>query len=170
MPRTGGSFRTGRPQFDTADPRYSGLYGALHNQEWAQNMPDFTRRDTEWELQTRPTKDFLDVWLGKIQEVIDNYQPDLLWFDFGLKFVQEHYKREFLAYYYNKGREWGKDVAVTYKWHDLAVGSGVIDLELGRFDTLTYHDWITDTTVDDGQGGPTSKKPSTRSFRRWSTI
>ena len=141
-----------KPQYDTADARYSGLYGALHNEDWAQNMPDFTGRDLEWELQTRPSKEFLDVWLGKIQEVVDNYQPDLLWFDFGLKFIQEHYKREFLAYYYNKGREWGKDVAVTYKWHDLAVGSGVIDLELGRFDTLTYHDWITDTTVDDGHG------------------
>ncbi|MDR1574686.1 MAG: alpha-L-fucosidase, partial [Treponema sp.] len=30
-------------------------------------------------------------------------------------------------------------------------GAGLIDLELGRFGDLTYHDWITDTTVDDGQ-------------------
>jgi alpha-L-fucosidase len=57
-----------------------------------------------------------------------------------------------LAHYYNRAEEWGKEVVVTYKWHDLAPGSGVIDLELGRFDTLTYHDWITDTTVDDGHG------------------
>lgn len=28
----------------------------------------------------------------------------------------------------------------------------MIDLELGRFDKLTYHEWITDTTVDDGEG------------------
>jgi alpha-L-fucosidase len=115
-------------------------------------MPQSDSRDREWQLQDKPSKEFLHVWLGKIREVVDNYQPDLLWFDFGLQFVQEHYKREFLAYYYNKAREWGKEVAVTYKWHDLAPGSGIIDLELGRFDTLTYHDWITDTTVDDGHG------------------
>jgi alpha-L-fucosidase len=31
------------------------------------------------------------------------------------------------------------------------LGTGLIDLEQGRFDQLTYHDWITDTTVDDGE-------------------
>ena len=41
---------------------------------------------------------------------------------------------------------------MTYKWNHLVPGSGLVDLELGRFDTLTYHDWITDTTVDDGHG------------------
>jgi alpha-L-fucosidase len=29
---------------------------------------------------------------------------------------------------------------------------GVPDLELGRMTGLTYYDWITDTTVDDGEG------------------
>ncbi len=27
-----------------------------------------------------------------------------------------------------------------------------MDLELGRYDALTYHDWITDTTIDAGNG------------------
>lgn len=31
-------------------------------------------------------------------------------------------------------------------------GSGVVDLEHGRFDHMTYKDWITDTTVDNGEG------------------
>jgi len=55
-----------------------------------------------------------------------------------------------LAHYYNKAAEWGKEVVVTYKWHHLPPGTGVVDLELGRHDTLTYHEWLTDTTVDDG--------------------
>ena len=38
-------------------------------------------------------------------------------------------------------------MVVTYKWHDLVPGSGVVDLELGRFPELTYNDWITDTTA-----------------------
>jgi alpha-L-fucosidase len=147
-----------RKEFDTSDPRYAGLYGEPHNLEWAEAQNRATIGDIMgdirqfWPLQEKPSKEFLDVWLGKIREVIDKYRPDMLWFDYALGFVQEHYKRESLAYYYNRAQEWGKDVVVTYKWHNLAPGAGVIDLELGRFDTLTYHDWITDTTVDDGQG------------------
>jgi alpha-L-fucosidase len=138
-----------REEFDTSDPRYSGLYGPLHNQDWAKQKPEAASRNIEWELQDKPGQEFLDTWLAKIREVIDTYQPDLLWFDFGLRFVQEQYKKEFLAYYYNKEQEWGKEVVVTYKWHNLVPGAAVVDLELGRFGELTYHDWITDTSVDD---------------------
>ncbi len=41
---------------------------------------------------------------------------------------------------------------MTYKKYDLAPGAGVVDLELGRMPSLTYHEWITDTTIDDGTG------------------
>jgi alpha-L-fucosidase len=43
-------------------------------------------------------------------------------------------------------------VAVTFKDTDLPPGAGVVDLELGRMHHLTYHEWITDTTIDDGSG------------------
>jgi len=133
-----------RKDFDTSDPRYAGLYGPPHDLDGHVGSGFFD--------QEKPSKAFLDQWQAKTYELIDTYHPDALWFDFGLERVQEQYKREFLAYYYNKEAEWGKEVAVTYKWHNLVVGSGIVDLELGRFDTLTYHDWITDTTVDDGSG------------------
>jgi alpha-L-fucosidase len=138
--------------YDTSDPQYKGLYGSPHNLEWAKDKPVVQNRQEEWDYQEKPGKAFLDMWLNKTCEVIDRYQPDMLWFDFGLRRVQENYKKEMLAYYYNKEAEWGREVVLTYKWHHLVPGVGVIDLELGRFDTLTYHDWITDTTVDDGQG------------------
>ena len=139
-------------EYDTSDPRYAGLYGQPHNLEWANGVPVTDTRNDLWQLQDKPSEEFLDRWQGKIREVIDNYQPDLLWFDFGLRYIQEHYKRDLLTYYYNKAQEWGKEVVVTYKWHDLAPNAAVVDLELGRFPELTYHDWITDTTVDDGHG------------------
>lgn len=143
-----------RKDFDVSDPQYKELYGEHHTQTWADESvrPVFKDRVDEWDHQDKPSKAFLDIWLGKICELIDNYQPDLLWFDFGIRRIQEHYKRQFLAYYYNKAKEWGRETAVTYKWHNMVPGSGVVDLELGRFDQLTYHDWITDTTVDDGHG------------------
>jgi len=150
---------------DTSDPEFAGLYGPLHNTAWATEKPEAADRIDEWRLQDKPTQAFLDRWLAKTNEAIDKYQPDMLWFDFGLRFVQEHYKRAFLAHYYNQAQEWDKEVVVTYKWHDLVPGTGVIDLELGRFDTLTYQDWITDTTVDDGSGWGYVKDTGYKSVR-----
>lgn len=137
-------------EYDTSDPRFAGLYGEPHNVDG--NIPKGLPHHVDWWEFERPSQKFLDQWKGKILEVIDDYRPDLLWFDFGLKYIQEQYKKEFLAYYYNKAAEWGKEVVVTYKYHDLVPGTGVIDLELGRFDTLTHMEWITDTTVDKGSG------------------
>jgi alpha-L-fucosidase len=145
-----------RPEFDTADPHYSDLYGQLHNQKCADLKLAEEKVKHNWELQgdlqDRPSQAFLDKWLGKTQEVIDQFHPDLLWFDYGLRWIQEHYKREMLAYFYNQALERSQEVAVTYKWNHLVPGAGVVDLELGRFDNQTYHDWLTDTTVDDGHG------------------
>jgi alpha-L-fucosidase len=145
-----------RPEFDTADPRYQGLYGQLHNQEWAGQKTVLEKIPRDWEyqgdFQDKPSQEFLEMWLGKIKEIVDNYHPDMLWFDYGIRWIQEHYKREMLAYFYNQAFERDQEVVVTYKWNHLVPGSGVVDLELGRFDSLTYHDWITDTTVDDGHG------------------
>lgn len=145
-----------RADLDTADPRYAGLYGPPHNVEGllgpapARPHPRPTTVHTwPFEEQDKPSRAFLDLWKAKTLEVIDRYRPDLLWFDFGLERVQERYKQEFLAHYYNRALEWGKEVVVTYKWHHLVPGSAIVDLELGRFKDLTYHDWITDSSVDD---------------------
>jgi len=40
-------------------------------------------------------------------------------------------------------------VVVTYKDHDLPPGVGLVDYELGQARELTWHEWITDSTVDD---------------------
>jgi len=130
-----------KKELDTSDQRYAGLYGPLHNLD--------TEPGLEFFDQEKPSREFLERWKGKTLEVIDKYQPDMLWFDFGLRGVQEQYKKEMLAYYYNKAEEWGKEVVVTYKWNDLVPGVAVIDLELGRYGELTYHNWLTDTSVDD---------------------
>lgn len=132
-------------EYDVSDPRYSGLYGEIH--DVGQNLGPH-----QFNEQTRPSKAALDMWLGKTREVIDRFSPDALWFDFGLRYVQEDYKKEMLAYYYNEAERKGQDVFFMFKNNDLCVGSGLIDLELGRFDRLMQNEWITDTTVDDGEG------------------
>jgi alpha-L-fucosidase len=127
-------FPTWDQRYDCGDPRYSGLYGPIH------------------EKGAQPTKAFLDRWEGKVIEVIDKYEPDFLWFDFGLELVHESYKKDLLAYYYNKAAAEHKEVVVAYKWHDLPPGVGLTDLELGQEQDMTYHEWITDSTVDAGNG------------------
>jgi alpha-L-fucosidase len=131
-------------EYDTSNPRYSGLYGPLHNENGPFSDKNLFDQD-------RPSQAFLDTWQKKMYEVFDKYQPDMLWFDFGLRGVPDRYKQEFLARYYTLAQEWSKEVVVTFKDYDLAPGTGVVDLELGRMTDLTYYDWITDSTVDDGE-------------------
>ena len=123
-------FPTWDKRYDCGDPRYSGLYGPIH------------------EKGAQPSKEFLDKWEGKVREVIDKYDPDFIWFDFGLGFVPEVYKQDVLAYYFNKAAAENKEVVVTYKGHDLPPGVGIDDLELGQEQEMTYHEWITDSSVD----------------------
>ncbi|MCJ8323326.1 MAG: alpha-L-fucosidase [Rhizobiales bacterium] len=105
----------------------------------------------------RPNKWFLDRWLKKLIEVTDNYQPDLMWFDFCLSKIEDSYRREFVAYYYNKGVEWGRDVDILYKESpannfNLPPGAGTLDLEVGNLSSLSPNVWVTDTSVDTSSG------------------
>lgn len=119
---------------DTQDLKYAGIDG-LYPPPHEKGAPE--------------SEEFLEDWLAKIKEVIDKYQPDYLWFDFGWKEPTfEKYKKSFLAYYYNKAEEWGRKVVVSYKGDHLPIGTAVLDLERGKIDTLTDFTWITDTSVD----------------------
>ena len=59
---------------------------------------------------------FLADWYARNVELIDKYQPDMLWFDTG---VDQRYldplKLRIAAYYYNRAKAWGKDVSLSTK-------------------------------------------------------
>ncbi len=97
-----------------------------------------------------PRQEFLDMWKGKLIEVIDKYQPDLMWFDSWLNEIPDEYKMSYLAYYFNEANEWGKDVVVTFKQEDLPQDVGVLDLEKGRMGEPTSFSWLTDDTISEG--------------------
>lgn len=117
---------------DCSNPEFSGLYGPIHPKE-----------------ELYPNKIFLDEWYGKLTEVVDKYDPDYVWFDFALDLIREDYVKNFVAYYYNRAIDRGKDVIISYKGHDLPQGVGIYDLELGQEPELTQYEWITDTSIDD---------------------
>ncbi len=125
--------------FDTLDPAGEMLY---------------SRRRQERDL---PDQKFHDDWLAMVGEVVDGYQPDLLWFDFGLGLLRDSYRRRMLADYYNRAAEWGREVTVAYKktgaGFNLPPLTGLLDFEVGQANELTAHPWLTDTSIDTGFGG-----------------
>jgi len=97
-----------------------------------------------------PQEKFLEMWKGKLIEVIDKYQPDLMWFDSWLNEIPDAYKTEYLAYYFNQARKWNKEVVVTFKQDDLPREVGLDDYEKGRANELTDFVWLTDDTISRG--------------------
>ena len=95
-----------------------------------------------------PFPEFLDDWLIRTCELIDKYQPKILYFDWWIQ--HEGYKetlKKIAAYYYNRGLEWGFETAICYKHEAMAFGSGIVDVERGKFaDVKPYH-WQTDTAI-----------------------
>lgn len=91
-----------------------------------------------------------DVWLKKLKEVIDQYEPDIIWFDSWLDRIPMEYRLEFAAYYLNHARELDKDVVITRKQEDLPLSFSIDDYEKGRMDRLTEEPWLTDDTISLG--------------------
>ena len=95
-----------------------------------------------------PTEEFLDDWVLRTIEIIDKYRPRLLYFDWWI--WHEGYKKHLLkimAYYYNRGVEWGTPVAICYKHDALSFGTGIVDMERGKFATAQPFYWQTDTSI-----------------------
>ena len=78
-----------RAEFDTSDLEFAGLYGEPHDLDWKDRLDDPSLQTNAWDIQEKPSRAFLEKWIGKVREVVDEYAPDLLWFDFGLEFAQD---------------------------------------------------------------------------------
>ncbi len=119
--------------FDTNDPRYAylgSIYGPIH------------------EPGAPPSEAYLKDWKARVVEVIDKYDPAMIWFDGGWgRSHYDPYKRELLAYYYNRAEAAGKQVAVTKKGEDLPEGVGILNFERGRAAEILPTPWETDTSV-----------------------
>ncbi|TNJ46055.1 alpha-L-fucosidase [Tamlana fucoidanivorans] len=108
---------------DTGDPEYADLYGQ------------------------EGSKIAYENWFLKMKEVIDEFKPDQLWFDFKLKNIPDEYKIRMAQYYYNKEAEWKKDVIITRKNDDLPSGVGVLDVERSKQANSSDRLWQTDDAL-----------------------
>ncbi|MDX1701193.1 MAG: alpha-L-fucosidase, partial [Melioribacteraceae bacterium] len=136
-------------EFDCSDPQYTDLYGPLHDLD--ADWPEWYELEADEIafMSKKPSKEFLDLWFNKLKEVIDNYSPDLIWFDGSLDRMTEAYNLKFFSYYFNEAEGSGNEVEVLFKGWDVPPNVAINDLELGRESEITRHLWITDTSVDD---------------------
>jgi alpha-L-fucosidase len=86
------------------------------------------------------------LWYGKLKEVVDLAQPDILWEDFDLTRVDETQRLNFLSYYYNQAIGWGREVVATYKDGYNNKGE-VFDYERGGPAAATSPYWLTDDSI-----------------------
>lgn len=95
---------------DQFDPRYAGFYGPPIPGE----MND-----------GNASKAFQGDWLARVQEQIDKYQPQLIYFDNGVNPREyDEVKLQAAAYYYNRAAAWGKQCTLATK--DLAYLYGAV--------------------------------------------
>lgn len=121
---------------DVNDPRFEDFYGPAQPKE------------------TQPSDEYLQDWLARTNEIVDKYQPQVVWFDW---WIEEPafapYLQQFAARYYNKGIEWDKGVAINYKHKAFADGTAVYDIERGQLSGINPLFWQTDTAVSKNSWG-----------------
>ena len=86
---------------DEFDPRYAGFYGPPVPGEF--NNSNASRA-------------FQGDWLARVQELVDKYEPQLIYFDNGVNTrAYDDVKLRAAAYFYNRAREWGKEATLATK-------------------------------------------------------
>jgi alpha-L-fucosidase len=130
---------------DVRDTSNAGLYGPAASQRLAENQS------------VPPDKEFLDDWLLRSCEIVDKYRPQVVYFDWWIgQPVFQPYLKTFAAYYYNRGAEWKKGVAINFKrWEgeSFPEGTGVFDVERGQLGEIQPSLWQTCNSVSRSSWG-----------------
>ncbi len=146
--------------YDGADPKWESLYHA-------KALPG----DKEW-YTTDPR--WHKEWLARITDLIDQYQPDLLYCDGALPFGEVG--RTMLAHYYNSNmKNHGGKLEAVYNLKDwrgrtghgeYVEGIGVQDVERGGLAAIKPAPWQTDTAIGDWFYNTTWKAKDTGTMYR----
>ncbi len=95
-----------------------------------------------------PTEEFMQDWLVRSCELVEKYQPNILYFDWWIQRVElKPYLRKFLAYFYNRASALGKEVVVNYKHDAIPFGIAVPDIERGQLAAQKPFRWQSDTAM-----------------------
>lgn len=95
-----------------------------------------------------PSEEFLQDWLVRCCELVDQYRPKMFYFDWWIQHSQaKPYLKKFAAYYYNRAAEWGEAVSITYKHEAFMFGAAIPDVERGQFAEAKPYPWQSDTAI-----------------------
>lgn len=131
-------FMNGGKKFesDVLNPVYSDFYGPA-------------REENE-----TPSPEYMNDWLLRNTELVNNYQPQLFWFDWWIEQpAMDPYRKSFASFYYNKGLEWNKGVVINYKNISFPDGTAVLDLERGKLAGIRQMSWQTDDAIGNQSWG-----------------
>jgi alpha-L-fucosidase len=134
---------------DVSDPANAGLYGPAQTRLAGPGgdndlFGDYTYVSQAW----------LDDWLARQVEIVERYNPDLVYFDWWIG--QPDFRDTlptFLAWYYNRAAKSGGSAIVNYKLGEFAPGAGVLDIERGEAPGIRPDVWQTCTSISDKSWG-----------------
>ncbi len=97
-----------------------------------------------------PSKKFAKLWYDRTKELIDNYDLDFLWFDFGTKEkpFKDKLTAQITADFYNQSVKKNKQVALAAKVGFENMKSLVFDVEHGKFAYTRDLMWMADCTLN----------------------
>jgi alpha-L-fucosidase len=117
--------------YDVMDPKYEGLYG--------KRTPDRLKR---------LNPEFAQSWYLRTKELIDKYDPDLLYLDGGLP--NGHYGLNLAAHFYNHNiKTKGKLEGIFTIKHTTSPGF-ILEVEANGIDKLLKEPWQVDNTINPG--------------------
>jgi alpha-L-fucosidase len=132
---------------DVNDPKYAEFYGPA---QLRMSGPDSDVLSGDF---TYVSQAWLDDWLARTAELVDDYHPDLIYFDWWIGHPTfRNSLPKILAYYYNQGAKRG-GVVVNYKFGEFADGAGVLDVERGQLTGIHPAHWQTDTSISNDSWG-----------------
>lgn len=95
-----------------------------------------------------PSREFMEDWLLRCCELVDRYQPKIIYFDWWIQHsALKPYVKKFAAYYYNRAEAWGSGCVINYKHEAFVLGCAVPDVERGQFADAKPYYWQTDTAT-----------------------
>jgi alpha-L-fucosidase len=137
----------------------SGIQDITFQEPYGFAAPIYTtdnNSDTHDIYSAPPSQEHLEDWLVRSCELVDKYQPKIVWFDWWIHNVAfKPYIKKFAAYYYNRSLEWGVEVAINYKYDAYAYGTAIFDVERGQLSNIRPKLWQTDTAIAKNSWGYT---------------
>jgi alpha-L-fucosidase len=110
------------PGSDEYDPKWANFYNVADRSDSARTK-------------------FMHDWVAKRIETIDKYRPDMLWFDMNTDHKWDPLKIRVAAYYFNRAREWGKQVGISAKQAAWVSGQ-IMDYEREGRSPIELTDWV----------------------------